>query len=96
MDASNVLYKGLVALDIASPLASASSMNTMASRALLVTVGATMVLAAHSLVTGYHYVRYRFLQWNVHALPEFVHHHAVFVIRLAGIALSLAPFLLLT
>ncbi len=96
VDASNVLYKGLVALDLASPLASASSMNTMVTRATLITTGAIMMMAAQSLVTGYHYIRYRFLQWNVHALPEFVHHHAVFVIRLAGIALSLAPFLLLT
>lgn len=92
---SDVIYKALVAVDIAPPAASSQEVNKMMTRVGLVAAGMAMVTMASPLVVAYHSLRYQVLKWNIHAMPELVRHHAVLTLRIIGAALAFAPFLLL-
>ena len=90
---SGVLYDALVALDIAPKNAPQEEMNRMIWRMLLVVTGTSLLLLAGPIVSLYHLVRYKILAWNIHALPELLHHHATLALRLLGVVLIAIPFL---
>ncbi len=92
---SGALYEALVALDIAPKNAPQEQMNRMLLRMVLIVTGTALLLFASPFISLYHWVRYKILQWNIHALPELIHHHATFVLRIVGIILITIPFLFL-
>ncbi len=92
---SGALYEALVALDIAPKNAPQEQMNRMLLRMVLIVTGTALLLFASPFISPYHWVRYKILQWNIHALPELIHYHATFVLRIVGIILITIPFLFL-
>ncbi|MFZ1258323.1 MAG: hypothetical protein WAQ25_02530 [Candidatus Saccharimonas sp.] len=94
-DLSAVLYKAMVAFDIAPAFASADVVNRMVTRTWLVTVGTSFIVLAHPLISLYHWLRYQVLRWNIHAMPQLVRHHTALVMRIIGIILVAIPFLFL-
>jgi hypothetical protein len=91
---SALMYRGMIALDIASPSANAESLNKMFLRFWMVSVGAALLVLAHPIFISYHWLRYQVLKWNVHALPNVLRHHAVPVLRIIGLALIIMTFIL--
>ena len=92
---SNALYQGLVAVDLAPKNATGKEVDKMVIRAVLVAAGVVLLAAADPMIGAYHAIRYRMLKWHNRALPELVRHHAILTLRIVGVVLVCAAFLLL-
>ncbi len=88
---SDVSYKVMNALDLV-PTTGQQSMPQMATRFWTISSGVALIVLTHPMITLYHLIRYRFLEWNVNALPELVRHHAAFVLRVGGVLLLAVGF----
>lgn len=92
---SQIIYEAMVTLDMAPKNAPQEQMNRMLLRMALIVSGTTLLLFASPFISLYHLVRYKILQWNIHALPELIHHHATLTLRIIGAILIAIPFLFL-
>ncbi len=88
---SNAAYTAMSALDLI-PTSGQSSVSQMAARFLTVSAGTALIILTQPMISLYHLTRYRLMEWNVHALPEIVQHHAAFVLRAGGALLVMAGF----
>ena len=88
---SDAAFNVMKALDLV-PTSGGDSVERMAVRFWSITAGSSLMLFAHPLITGYHFLRYRLMKWNIHALPEVLRHHAALALRLLGGLLAIGTF----
>lgn len=84
---SGVLFGAMQSLDLAPVTGSPQSMEHMTQRFTAVTSGTVLLVLAQPILGIYYLVRYRFLKWNIHALPPVIHRHALIVLRIFGAGL---------
>jgi hypothetical protein len=89
---SDVGYEIMDALDLV-PTTSEQSMPQMLSRFGVITTGVALIILTNPMITLYHLTRYQLMQWNVHALPALVRHHAALFLRAGGVLLLAVGFL---
>lgn len=88
---SEFAYDIMKSLDII-PSAGTEEAGKMAVRFWSVSTGTALLVLTQPMIGLYHLVRYRLLDWNVHALPHVVQHHAAFVLRAGGLMLLAVGF----